>query len=97
MNTATHTRLRSHRAHIVQEGWLYMRLGDDRGDMTLDPQQDIPLDPSRPTARVVMTERRLPGAEPPEAIELMPPNADVFEFRVGDRRFRDVRLGLRWS
>ncbi len=71
------------------------RLGDDRVEISFDPPPASPFDASRSIDRLAVSSRWLPGAAPPETAEPMPSDDGGFEFRVGDRRFRYDRLGLR--
>ena len=69
------------------------RLGDDRVEITFQPEPASPFDASRVIYRLAMSARWLPGVDPSAPVE--PALADDgFEFRVGDRRFRYDRLGL---
>ena len=70
------------------------RLGDDRVEITFQPEAASPFDASRAIDRIVMSTRWLPGVQPPESVEPAPAEGG-FEFHVGDRRFRYDRLGLR--
>ena len=70
------------------------RLGDDRLEIAFSPEATGPFDASRAIDRIVLSTRWLPGVVPPESVE--PARADGgFEFRIGERRFRYDRLGLR--
>ena len=70
------------------------RLGDDRVEIAFSLEASSPFDASRAIDRLVLSTRWLPGVVPPESVE--PTRADGgFEFRVGERRFRYDRLGLR--
>ncbi|MDE2786643.1 MAG: CRISPR-associated helicase Cas3' [Chloroflexota bacterium] len=71
------------------------RLGDDRVDVTFDPPPASPFDRSLSIDRLAMPAWWLPGVEPSEPVQPTPSDTDEFEFRVGDRRFRYDRLGLR--
>ena len=72
------------------------RLGDDRVEIAFSPEATSPFDASRAIDRIVLSTRWLPGVELPESVEPAPTEGG-FEFRVGDRRFRYDRLGLRRS
>ena len=71
------------------------RLGDDRLEITFDPPQVSPFDPSRRIDRLAMSARWLPGVEPSDAVEPTLSDGGGFEFGIGERRFRYDRLGLR--
>ena len=72
------------------------RLGDDRVEIAFSPEATSPFDASRAIDRIVLSARWLPGVELPESVEPAPTEGG-FEFRIGDRRFRYDRLGLRRS
>ena len=83
----------------VSRGWdnennIRTRLGDDRVEIALEPAAASPFDASRSIDRIALSTRWLPRIAPPESVEPTPANGG-FEFRVGDRRFRYDRLGLR--
>ncbi|MCE2502352.1 MAG: hypothetical protein J4G13_16090, partial [Dehalococcoidia bacterium] len=70
------------------------RLGDDRVEIEFAPPPVSPFDVTSTIDRLAMSAQWLAGVEPPESVE--PGSTDGgFEFRVGDRRFRYDRLGLR--
>ena len=73
------------------------RLGDDRLDVTFDPTPASPFDSDAapPIDRVAMPLWWLGNAELPESVEPTPSGDGGFEFRVGERRFRYGRAGLR--
>ena len=71
------------------------RLGDDRVEITLEPAPTSPFDASRAIDRIALSTRWLAGND---ATELVAPTVAAtggFEFRIGERRFRYDRLGLR--
>ena len=70
------------------------RLGDDRVEIDFAPPLFSSFDASITIDRLAMSTRWLPGIDPPASVEPAPADGG-FEFRVGDRRFRYDRLGLR--
>ena len=70
------------------------RLGDDRVEITFQPEAASAFDASRAIDLLALSARWLAGVEPPETVEPSSTNGG-FEFHVGDRRFRYDRLGLR--
>ena len=84
----------------VCKGWdnevkIRTRLGDDRVEISFGPPALSPFDPSRTIDRLAMSARWLTGPESSDPVEPTPSDAGGFEFRIGDRRFRYDRLGLR--
>ena len=72
------------------------RLGDDRVEIAFDPVPASPFDASRTIHRMALSVRWLAGVEATEPVEpVVSPDDSGFEFRVGERRFRYDRLGLR--
>jgi CRISPR-associated endonuclease/helicase Cas3 len=71
------------------------RLGDDRVEIAFDPPPASPCD-GQPIERIAMTVRWLDKSDrAPEAVEPTATEGGGFEFRIGGRRFRYDRLGLR--
>ncbi len=70
------------------------RLGDDRVEITFQPEAASPFDASRAIDRLALSERWLRGAESPESVEPVPADSG-FEFRVDDRFYHYDCLGLR--
>ena len=80
----------------TDEERIRTRLGDDRVDIAFDPPPASPFDAAPPIERIAVTLRWLAGVDVPETVEpVAADDDDGFEFRVGERRFRYDRLGLR--
>ena len=71
------------------------RLGDDRVEIAFSPEPVSALDASQVVERLSLTVQWLGGAEVPETVAPATVDDGGFEFRVGERRFRYDRLGLR--
>ena len=79
---------------VSDEERIRTRLGDDRIDITLDPPQPSPLDPSNNIDKLAVSVRWLPGEDVPESVTPSPTGSG-FTFAVGDKRFVYDRWGLR--
>ena len=79
---------------VSDEERIRTRLGDDRIDITLNPPQPSPLDPSNNIDKLAISVRWLPGEGVPVSVKPYPREGG-FEFAVGDKRFVYDRLGLR--
>ena len=77
------------------ETHIRTRLGDDRVEIAFSAEPASPFEASRTIERLAMSTRWLTGVERPEAVEPTASANGGFEFRVGERRFRYDRLGLR--
>ena len=71
------------------------RLGDDRIEITFDRPPISPFDAAQAVERLSLTMQWLGGAEVPETVAPAMVDGSGFEFRIGERRFRYDRLGLR--
>ena len=70
------------------------RLGDDRIEVAFDPLPVSPFDQSREIDKLAVSVSWLKGEDAPESVDTAPVEGG-FAFRLGDRKFRYDRRGLR--